>query len=408
MKQLNTKDWTTIEDMGGLILFVQLMEELLFHFNTHSNKVHATNVRTLVFEANNILMKIDVEKVKSSNILPVIEEIKKNIQSDSVAKELLGIKEDYLIKGLNSTENFSEISASIDAMMRHLGNGRYLNEAKKQLLEVIGDPKKKKLIAKLTRLLVSELLNLGYDKQYLYFYLKELFITPKNKVNPTENINKYFELFDGNRKKFKVCRLVNKDYLLFNEIASLLDFKLKRKEELSEDISEKEKKFFSYIRNNEVIFESQYLALDPYHATHLCNSHLKTISNVNSFYSHHKQLKWNQFSLVYNNSGYVNVIEPPVNLMSTRPNKKAEEVIKYAILTLSGRGLAKESLVRLRKVMALHGDAMKTDSRQSQLLNLWSALETLFPVSLSIILCNLSFPSLVTVSRGLTWNLRQA
>lgn len=102
--------------------------------------------------------------------------------------------------------------------------------------------------------------------------------------------------------------------------------------------------------------------------------------NVISLYSHTKKLTWNKWALVCDNDGNVQSIKPSIHLMETRPNMKEEDVIKHTILTLYGTGLSEESSLRLRTIVALHGAAMKTDMQQSQLLNLWSAVETLFPV----------------------------
>lgn len=62
MKQLVLTKWMLNEELQGLLLFVELMDEMIFHFNTHSTKVHATNVRTLVLK-----QKIDKQSKDGKN-----------------------------------------------------------------------------------------------------------------------------------------------------------------------------------------------------------------------------------------------------------------------------------------------------------------------------------------------------
>lgn len=132
-----------------------------------------------------MINKVKTEKINVlPNLLRLIEEIKINFKTDSVAKKLLGIRADFIVKKLNTTDNIDEIEHSIDAILRHLGNNRYLIETQTQLREAIENPREKKLIFVLSRTLTSELLNLGYDKQFILFI--KGFITPIEEVTSLE------------------------------------------------------------------------------------------------------------------------------------------------------------------------------------------------------------------------------
>lgn len=168
-----------------------------------------------------MINKVKTEKINVlPNLLRLIEEIKINFKTDSVAKKLLGIRADFIVKKLNTTDNIDEIEHSIDAILRHLGNNRYLVETQTQLREAIENPREKKLIFVLSRTLTSELLNLGYDKQFILFI--KGFITPIEEITSLEEISKYFELFKGIKKEFIIFRLVNRNFKLFRDITDPL------------------------------------------------------------------------------------------------------------------------------------------------------------------------------------------
>ena len=85
---------------------------------------------------------------------------------------------------------------------RKLGNRAYYNCVVKHLKELIEENKQKKEIDEKTTLFVREILDCGYNENYVYQMLHDVFF--HEPVSSMESLETFFNKFDFHEKRYDV------------------------------------------------------------------------------------------------------------------------------------------------------------------------------------------------------------
>ena len=99
MKFRTLHKWDDIQGSKELILFAQLVDELLFEFTLDTYKPSAMNTSLLVREAIQTYLAFEAGSIKSPNLKHVIDELCENIDKDMVAQSSLKVD----LGGIKST-----------------------------------------------------------------------------------------------------------------------------------------------------------------------------------------------------------------------------------------------------------------------------------------------------------------
>lgn len=366
----------------GLLVFAQAMEEMLFDYSLDTYKAPAMNSHTLCWEAQHLINQINNEKILPKSIEPVISELLMNINTDIVAKQLLGKRKDSLLTGIKTANgDLTKLKRWVDAIERYFGHKKYLFENMRQLTELVCNGKRKKEIIKLTRSLVTELINSGYTQSYIYFTLKRFFFDGSEpKIEKPEQIQDFFKLFNFKETEWTLVFLADKDFLKLKDIISKLGIEIFDEME-QQTTSPIEKIFIKSKRENQVFLVLRNKGLDVYNVRRKAEEKISMIAKLAGFFAHHKQPVWKRRCIVIDSEKRVFPVGPPTNAMSKRPNQTIDMLPKLVELTLVLSSLLKKnSFARLLKAVDLHGAALRSNMVENQLLNLWSAIEVMFPV----------------------------
>ena len=193
MKKRDVSHWIKNEHFEGLLLFAQALEEGAFYYSYESYKLPALNSHYLCYDITHTARDIDRKVLMDGNFIPLAEEfeqmlkedifIKNNVDDKGTilyAKDKNGDFYDLSIGDLKSKINsYPEIAKYLIDICET--NNNYLSELLGLLIDNIFcdnfDQDNRAAIYTITRMLITDLVNAGYSKEYLYSTIEDFFFT---------------------------------------------------------------------------------------------------------------------------------------------------------------------------------------------------------------------------------------
>lgn len=369
-------NWKYDKSLEGLLLFAQLIEEMLFDYTIDSYRVPALNTHSLCNEFLDTIYEIKEGYIHPSSLKPIKEELIWSLDNDPIAKTILGDYHRAIIDNLNQSDSHLTLHPYVE-ILKNIFDSHYFEELKVQLKDEIRKSTNKNKITIITKQFVTELLNSGFSQQYIYYETKNYFFS-RNEIASTDQVEIFLEKFSLEYREWEV---VFKGESHFNYVKKIglspeiviTDRKPKRKTR-----SPKES---TYLGDNKkypifVIFKN-IKALDPYQARDIAERSLHVIHNLASYNIHKERLSWDEKALVYSSSSHFTIVEYPVSPMNKVRDFKIPELesIVKTVSTFSSI----EDFYLIFNSFDLHLSSIKAKSRENQLLNLWTALESLLP-----------------------------
>jgi len=129
MKYRTLHKWDDPEGCRGLILFAQLLEELLFDYSMDTYKSSVMQTGTLCYEALLTLSEIEAGNIKAPNLGHVLAELCVSYEKDNVAQNLVTLSQASFF-GIfkNPKSSHGEIKTVLEIMLRELEYDRYKSE----------------------------------------------------------------------------------------------------------------------------------------------------------------------------------------------------------------------------------------------------------------------------------------
>ena len=303
--------WGSDEKFDSLIFFAQIMDEMLFDYTLDSYKAPIYNSFRLCHELIRTINDAkDREKDDIKIVNSIIKELIHQISRDPVALSLLDQKHNkdtrnIILKEINEAKSYSSLENLIIPLI-NLFEVSYLNEVKVQLKKAILNNDDPRNIAILSRILVSELLMVGYSKEYIYsrtnsyFFLKKFFSNPQDIEN---YISKYLDFFSGELKKWKIIIRGNSDFKYLKGIEETFVKILENKPTVQtswigeKDFFENEMKEYPYF----IIFE-EIEAIDQNQARKDAIYRLEFVNCLLSYSTYYLFLEWDTNVLIYRKS----------------------------------------------------------------------------------------------------------
>lgn len=383
MRFKNIKRWRISEHTEGLLFFAQRLDELLWDYTLDSYKPASLNAPSLCKEAIALILDIENELIDKANLKHVLEELEWSIQNDHIAKKLLDLSFDSYIPNTDDPDvKLSDLKRKLEIVERSLEPYRYLHECFDCLMVAVKSFKKK-TIDSVLRNTVTALINMGVSKRFLYETTQDYFFAPDGPdIVGYENLEVYLKKIYPKSHNFEVYFVVSD--LIDTVKDSLQAFSMKLLSELPDEISET-------ARNNgiEKIAGYRYVAVgnlrgfDIFSVQERATAKLDQLSDLFTLFHHRKKISWLPKVVVSQCCR-----EYPVAVTLTKgamdkpfdmPAEKASKELNRLIRNI---GLHGSSFDRFNRVADLHGISVSSDIVENQLVNLWTALETLIPVSM--------------------------
>ena len=254
---------------------------------------------------------------------------------------------------------------------RKLGNKVYYQRVVNRLKFLITENKQKKEIDEKTALFVRELLDCGYDENYIYQVLHEVFF--HNSVSSLDSLDGFFNRFDFTEKKFDVYIGYSNDirpiFPLFGKLkVSDLNVSIVDSDSIPKGIKTKRQKTILKFESIE--------SYDMYSAFEIADAISACVVNSYAFFRH------GPFAM----RTYGQVLDENQRITTIRP----KQLLKYRVSALSHLASTQNAefliavlfenlhnLSTFSKITRIHNRAIYSENTSDSLLSLWSILESI-------------------------------
>ena len=375
--------WKSDPSLEGLLFFAQRMDELLFDYTLDSYKPSALNAPFLCVEALRLIEDIENKLIEPANLGHVLRELEWSIHNDKLAKSLLDVDLDYYVLHDDET-SLSEKRKRLEALSRTIGPTRYLSKCNNLLIESV-ESKSKKNIELLARTLVTTLVNIGYSKTFIYnTTLDHFFLGDNPKIETTRSLVDYLNNFNTKIHHYEALFLV--DPLVKKVSESVKAFNIEVCDDVPEDFADAVEDH-QYAKSNEYegfeyVLIKNIRAFDHQTARTGGERKIDNISDLFSLFYHKSQISWKREAIILRKccDKSSSLERPHKGAMEKgfdyKPSKAAKALNKLiSSFALKDGG----SFKKFNRVADLHGICISNDVVENQLVNLWTAIETLVP-----------------------------
>jgi len=371
MKYRSLRKWSNPENLEGLVFFAQLCEELLFDYSLDTYKPSALNTATLLWEAYQLIGDIEEEHIDQNNLKFVTSELVENLRKDAVAKSLLDVSTETLAKRLLDEQTpLTDLKTTIEILAAQIPLSRYKTKVEELILSAVDQGNEKNKIRSLARTYITTLVNIGFSTRHLYPTFRSFFFTGKGHISSASMISELFEQLSVEQNIYTVVFEANH---IFNEI-----------EDSCGDTYAKDHGFGGDDCNGPFLILNEIKALDVFSARYSAERRVEMLGTLTSLFHHKEQPFWSEKALVINTSkNKANITNPPENPMLMCADLRTPQAAVRLKSFITGFSMSEEhSFKKFTRVTELHSLALKSDSPENQLLNLWIALETIVPSKL--------------------------
>ena len=370
----------------NFILFIETLEEVLFYYSFESYKLPALNSHFLCLDMLQTKHNIDTKSISEGNFIPLSEEFEDTLERDIVLKTYipeidvllkrrnkLGAIVDYRNSELKTKiSKYTEAAAYICEISR--SNNIYLTTTYDLLIDNIfaetSEYNNWNAIYLLTRTLATELVNGGYSAEYITEELKNAFLDREKVVQCEEQLLvDFFNRFTFERKSYQVVFGINA------ETARILKyFKEINVKTPSNDI----KKKLNLKHRGDCIVEVVVENVDKHQAANAAYGYINTIIGLHRISQHHKPIYIKPIA-------QVNEIDEEYIVISTKIIKMGNNILLRANNEnqIQSYFFDKQLLNKIDppetffRAVSLHNNALDSKEPTNQLLDLWTAVETL-------------------------------
>lgn len=395
MKQGNLEKWTDCKSCENLLLFSELVNELLFDYSIPSNRVATLNSHFLCLDAMSAITGIDNNGVPEGTLKPIAEELFNALKVDPVFADSETTPLNYFVKndkrGFRIVDNISELNylelknaiTSIHTLF--FCEYKYFDNLKQRIKTIIitNDTQKQLLLFRLVKSLLTEIINIGYSSQYIYYVMDSCYWNPQTSINKPNQIDLVFDNFSLKNKDFKVVFIVDKSkiykYMHFShnvELHDSLAIKTGMHKE-SQFINIKKKKSFITVDTK---------ALDFYSAAENARALLSLDISIYRLYNHEYRYNINTVKCgVYEEDTFYRVSSPKsaVSHKKMPSNKKIQESIEISqkALEVACKKSYYDLPLTLIKAIEFHSHSLDSISKENQLLDFWAIFESVLDIS---------------------------
>ena len=370
----------------NFILFIETLEEVLFYYSFESYKLPALNSHFLCLDMLQTKHNIDTKSISEGNFIPLSEEFEDTLERDIVLKTYipeidvllkrrnkLGAIVDYRNSELKTKiSKYTEAAAYICEISR--SNNIYLTTIYDLLIDNIfaetSEYNNWNAIYLLTRTLATELVNGGYSAEYITEELKNAFLDREKVVQCEKQILiDLFNRFTFERKSYQVVFGINA------ETARILKyFKEINVKTPSNDI----KKKLNLKHRGDCIVEVIVENVDKHQAANAAYGYINTIIGLHRISQHHKPIYIKPIAQVNEIDEKFVVISTKIikmrNNILLRANNENQIQSYFFDEQLLNKIDPPETFFR---AVSLHNNALDSKEPTNQLLDLWTAVETL-------------------------------
>lgn len=393
MKKGDIRKWIDIEGCKNMLFFSQLVNELLFDYSIPSNRISTLNSHYLVLDAMSAIQSIERRGVPEGTLKPIIEELYCELDKDVIFENKEPL--DYFLKlqGGNTPQiakpqdlNYNDGKKCVQAINSvFFDNNKYFELLKDSIIENVKSNKseEQQKLFRLTKSLLTELMNSGYSLKYIYVVMEKLFWNPEQVIDSTDRIDDFFAFFDYEMKKYTIVFKVK--WLKMNPFISHLEG-MDFSDSLPEDIAEKIDKRFINKKSDEKFIVLEKSDFDPYSAAETAISMIEDNTAVYRLYNHSYRydIKTADYRSLDEEKAYkkgksIQAVEhirmPKEEQIVDSINLAAESIMGLAMNGYYG------DFKSIMNAVKYHAHSLDSSAEENQLLDLWAIFESVLDIS---------------------------
>lgn len=377
MKKELTDHWHDPVTFRGLVYFAQRFDELTWAYTLDSYRAPTTNPPYLIEECISSL-KLHKELNRSPKAVNhIIEETRMRLGSNPIALQCMSLPVERYFEF-----KVDEIDLAVERLTllkRELSQLTYLSACKERLRVVVPENRKSD-IDFAARELASTLLNVGFSAKHLSDECKGWFFNPSKEIENCDSLLEFLEELEPVLRKYSVFFYADskvkelapefKEGFGVKELRALPKQVVSTAEKLKISLPDKIYKIVAF---------KEIEALDKYDALSKAQSRLNWIHDIYGLFRHRNSLDVGPEAVVISKeTNELSVVRTDVHHMHRiTDNRKDRANEKLAAMMLRLRLPRYSDKNRFFRVINFHGLASRTPSAENQLINLWTALETI-------------------------------
>lgn len=374
----------------NFIMFIETLDEVLFYYSFESYKLPALNAHYLCRDILTAKSNIDNDLITEGNFIPLAEEFERTLETDIVLRKIMP-EIDMLLKRRDKLGNTIDYTkADLKAKIRKYSEAaRYICDvcqANSMYLTTILDMIMENVFASspsdrtsdniyyLTRSFATELVNGGYSPEYISTILHDMFQQKTIKVDCVEqSLIDFFNNFTFNEKSYQVVFGIN------TETAKILKH-VKKGVSISNPSASLKRKLELKHRSDQIIIVS-LKGLDEHEAAATASIFVNTAIGLHRISQHHKPTYIKSIAIV---RGIEETSEGLKELSSSTIRLRKNVLLRANNENQIQSFFYDEQLLNeieppatFFRAVGLHNSALDSKEPTNQLLDLWTAVETL-------------------------------
>lgn len=381
--------WTNIENCNNLLFFAQVVDELIFDYSIPSHRLPTLNSHYLCFDAINTIKDIDNHGVPEGTLRPIVEELYFSLENDPVftsdnspLKYFVKEQHGKYVRVYNPNDlSYIERRNVVFSLYKRIFNGNsYFQKLEEKIIEMVekNDHTDQAALFSLTKSLITELVNVGYDQRYIRDVLIYNFFNKKTEVSSSVQIENFFSAFIFEQKKYTVIMIADQslnNILLGDdsiEIRNIVNAKTKIEEERLFLVKADTEKYYIF---------KEIEALDPYSAAGMVEFGVNSKLSLYRLYDHdfNSPMEKCKF-IVYDLDSYYTIVNKQKSAVQRRRKPKTSTIQQK--MSLTEKILEKRNnAILLLLASNLHSLSLMSNSEENQILDLWAIVESVLDIS---------------------------
>ena len=202
--------WPDTDGSRGILLFAQLMNEMLTPTTFESFRVYSLDTTARIEEALELIHDVRHERVPRPVLDPIIEEMKWSFNKDPAARSLAGDEIDSLMALLGTSFSLDDLTSHL-LLIQKLVAKNYKKTIESLLIEIFDQPNRRMEYRKLIGFYCSHIVNLGYQRNYIRLIVDNSFYTNPVARTGRKTLEKFLNYFDGKQRRYIVHAGVTQD-----------------------------------------------------------------------------------------------------------------------------------------------------------------------------------------------------
>ena len=371
MQRKNNENWHHDSSLDSMLFFAQRIDELLFHHTTDTYRFPSLSLRGLAVEYCTVYIDSLDGIISAKNLPLIIDEFNDRLQSDLLAKEILSAEYILRFGKLYGSWGAKEQFENLNYIARKLSDRTYYNAIVEKIIKLIQENKEKKKIDTLAKIWVREAIDCGYDENYIFKTLHNVFF--RDEVKSLDSLTIFFSMFNFERNPYDVYIGFAKDLTPINSLfAKIMPISgtLHVLNPSEAPIGIKAKKQKTILK-----FES-IEALDMFSAYEIAHVIASCVIDSYAFFRHDGSSIKTYGQVVCTDKSIVRI--RPKQLLKHRVSALSQiDSEKNADMLLSVLFSNDLNSKDLNRIVKIHNSALKSESINDSLLSLWSLVESL-------------------------------